>query len=74
MAAGQHSKFENYVAEYSMTSDWDNRWRNGGSVYEVIAEAHLSSGDILKGIERFVRDRNQSLQRLRDAVKAAERQ
>ena len=60
------------VAEYSMTSDWDNRWRTGGSVDEVIAEAHLSSEDILKGIERFVRDKEDRLRRLREAVDAAE--
>jgi len=32
------------VAEYSLTSDWDDRWRTGGTVDEVIAEAHLCSG------------------------------
>jgi transketolase len=61
------------VAEYSMTSDWDNRWRTGGSVDEVIAEAHLSSEDILKGIERFVKDRDKRLRRLREAVEAVEK-
>ena len=30
------------VAEYSMTSDWDDRWRTGGAVDEIIAEV-LSS-------------------------------
>jgi transketolase len=29
------------VAEYSLTSDWDDRWRTGGTVDEVVAEAHL---------------------------------
>jgi transketolase len=60
------------VAEYSMTSDWDNRWRTGGSVDEVIAEAHLSPEDILKGIERFARDKKDRLRRLREAVEAAD--
>jgi hypothetical protein len=27
--------------EYSLSSDWDDRWRTGGSVAEVIEEAHL---------------------------------
>ncbi len=60
------------VAEYSLCSDWDNRWRTGGSVDEVIEEAHLSADHILEGIERFVRDRDDRLRRLRQAVEAAE--
>ena len=27
--------------DYSLTSDWDDRWRTGGTVDEVIDEAHL---------------------------------
>jgi transketolase len=61
------------VEEYSLTSDWDDRWRTGGSVDEVIAEAHLSPRHILEGIERFVRDRKKRLGALRAAVTAAER-
>ena len=51
--------------EYSLTSDWDDRWRTGGSVDEVLAEAHLSPEDILAGIERFVKDRSERLARSR---------
>ncbi|MGH2394291.1 MAG: transketolase, partial [Candidatus Limnocylindria bacterium] len=29
--------------EYSLSSDWDNRWRTGGTVDEVIDEAHLGT-------------------------------
>jgi transketolase len=61
------------VAEYSLTSDWDDRWRTGGSVDEVLAEAHLSAQHILEGIERFVRERPGRLAALRQAVEAAER-
>ena len=61
------------VAEYSLTSDWDDRWRTGGSVEEVIDEAHLSPRHILGGIERFVRERGARLRALREAVDAAER-
>jgi transketolase len=61
------------VAEYSLTSDWDDRWRTGGSLDEVIEEAHLDSGHILEGIERFVRDRDARLRSLKDALEAAER-
>jgi len=59
------------VAEYSLTSDWDDRWRTGGTVDEVIAEAHLSPQHLLAGIERFVADRQRRLARIRDAVDAA---
>jgi transketolase len=61
------------VAEYSMTSDWDDRWRTGGTVDEVVAEARLSPEHILEGIERFAREREQRIGRLRELVDAAER-
>jgi transketolase len=53
------------AADYSLSSDWDNRWRTGGSVEEVIEEAHLDPEHILEGIERFVHERDQRLARLR---------
>jgi len=59
------------VAEYSLTSDWDDRWRTGGTVDEVVAEAHLSPQHLLAGIERFTTDRQRRLARVRDAVDAA---
>jgi transketolase len=59
------------VADYSLTSDWDDRWRTGGTVDEVVAEAHLSPEHLLAGIERFAKERTQRLKRLRDAVDTA---
>jgi transketolase len=61
------------VREYSLSSDWDDRWRTGGTVDEVIEEAHLDPPHILAGIERFVRERPARLRRLREAVEAVER-
>ena len=58
------------VAQYSLTSDWDDRWRTGGSLDEVIDEAHLSPGHILEGVERFVRDHDKRTKALRQAVDA----
>ncbi len=47
-----------FVSEmYAMTSDWDNRWRTGGSVEEVVEEAHLDPEHLLEGIKRFVEDK-----------------
>jgi transketolase len=59
--------------EYSLSSDWDDRWRTGGSVDEVMDEAHLGPEHILAGIERYVADRPRRLERLRDLVAAVER-
>ena len=56
--------------EYALTSDWDDRWRTGGSVDEVLVEAKLSPAHILAGIERFVRERPARLARAREALDA----
>jgi transketolase len=61
------------VHEYSLSSDWDDRWRTGGSVDEVMEEAHLDAGHILEAIELFVRERPDRLRRLRERLDAAER-
>jgi len=50
--------------EYAMTADWDDNWRSGGSLNEVLEEAHLSERWLLEGIERFVNDRDSRLKRL----------
>ena len=49
--------------EYALSADWDDRWRTGGRLDEVIEEAHLSPGWVLDGIKRFVADRELRLQR-----------
>ncbi len=68
-----HDWLDNKVAEaYSLSSDWDNRWRTGGTVEELLEEAHLSPGWLLKGIERFVAERSQRLGAIRRALQAAE--
>jgi transketolase len=56
-----------------MGADWDDRWRTGGSVDEVMDEAHLTTRHILEGIGRFVRDRESRLQRLHAIVASADR-
>ncbi len=42
------------LREYALTPDWDNRWRTGGTVEEVIEEAHLNPEHIWEGIQRFI--------------------
>ena len=61
------------VAEYSLTSDWDDRWRTGGTVDEVLAVAHLSAPHLLAGITRFAHERTTRLRRLREMIDAAGR-
>jgi transketolase len=67
----QDWSFNPLAGEYSMTSDWDDRWRTGGTLDEVIEEAHLSPEWLLKGIERFVKDRARRLERLKADIEAA---
>jgi len=57
--------------EYTLSSDWDDRWRTGGSLEEVLEEAHLSPDHILEAIERFVRDREVRLRRICEGVEEA---
>jgi transketolase len=56
------------VREYSLSSDWDDRWRTGGSVAEVIEEAHLDEAHILAALERFAAERPDRLRRLRERI------
>ena len=56
------------VSEYSVSPDWDNNWRTGGSVDEIIDEAHLSPRWVLEAIEKFASDRQSRLERLNNQV------
>ncbi|WP_198947040.1 transketolase-like TK C-terminal-containing protein [Marispirochaeta aestuarii] len=60
--------FNKFSEEYALSPDWDNNWRTGGSIDEVLEEAHLSPDHIADGIERFVKDRNKRLETLRKAL------
>jgi transketolase len=59
--------------EYSLSSDFDDRWRTGGSVDEVISEAHLGTENILVAIDRFVAERAERLRRWQAYLDAASR-
>jgi transketolase len=58
--------------QYSLSSDWDDRWRTGGTVDEVMDEAHLGPGHILAAIERYAADRKARHARLREIVAGVE--
>ncbi len=38
---------------YAITPDYDNRWRTGGSLDEIVAESHLDPESLKEGILRF---------------------
>ncbi len=59
--------------DYSLSSDWDDRWRTGGTVDEVMDEAHLGPGHILAAIVRYAADREPRRARLREILGAVER-
>ncbi len=63
--------YTNVGEEYALSSDWDDRWRTGGRLEDVIEEAHLSPAWVLDGIKRFAADREHRLDRLRDALEEA---
>ena len=56
------------VSEYSVSPDWDNNWRTGGSIDEIIDEAHLSPRWVLQAIEKFASERKNRLERLNNQV------
>jgi transketolase len=67
-----HDWLFNKVAEqYALSADWDNRWRTGGALEEVIDEARLTPEWVLKGIEHFVKDRDLRLNHLQAELDAA---
>ena len=49
------------VAKYSLSPDFDNRWRTGGSVDQIITESRLDSLSILNAIKRFSDERDKRL-------------
>jgi transketolase len=62
------------AAEYSLSSDWDNRWRTGGTVDEVMDEAHLGPDHVFEAIRRYAEDAQVRRRRLRALVDAIDPQ
>ena len=62
--------FNKTAEEYALSADWDNRWRTGGTIPEVLEEAHLSPHWMLEGIERFVQDRDKRLECFREELRS----
>ena len=56
------------VSDYSLSPDWDNRWRTGGSLEQIIDEAHLSPRWVMEAINKFVTERVGRLERLKKEI------
>ncbi len=56
------------VKEYSLSADWDNRWRSGGTLDDVIDEAHLGARWQLAAIVKFAKERPARMKKLRVAL------
>ena len=59
------------ATEYALSSDFDDRWRSGGSVDEICTEAHIDPESILARIEKFVKEREKRLGELRKGLGTA---
>jgi transketolase len=55
--------------EYSLTSDFDDRWRTGGLEPDVIAEAHLDPDSIFSGVQRFADDHERRISDQRKLIR-----
>lgn len=60
--------FNPLAEDYALSADWDDRWRTGGTLDEVLDEAHLSAEWILAGIEKFAEAREKRLKTLRTGL------
>ncbi len=65
--------FNPLAEEYALSADFDDRWRTGGTLDEVIEEAHLSPEYIWRGIRRFAEARPSRLAQLKGDLEAAEK-
>jgi len=60
--------FNPLADSYALSSDADNRWRPGGSVDEVCADAGLDPASIAASVVKFARDHEKRLARLQQML------
>jgi transketolase len=63
--------FNSVSEQYCLSSDHDDRWRTGGSLDEVLDEAHMSPKWVLEAIRRFASEREQRLATLSQQLASA---
>ena len=59
---------ESHCRKYSLSPDFDNRWRTGGSVDQIITESRLDSLSILNSLKRFSDERDKRLRLLKKDI------
>ncbi len=59
------------AADYTLSPDFDDRWRTGGSVEQIVAESRLDPESLKAGITRFVDERELRHERMRELLGAA---
>ncbi len=57
-----------FVANYSLAPDFDNRWRTGGTVDQIIIESRLDPGSIWDAIKCFANERESRLELLKKEI------
>jgi transketolase len=63
--------FNSVSEQYCLSSDHDERWRTGGTLDEVLDEAHMSPTWVLEAIRRFASEREQRLATLSQQLASA---
>jgi len=56
------------AADYTLSPDFDDRWRTGGSLEQIVAESGLDPASIKAGIGRFVDERDVRHARMREML------
>ena len=54
-----------WAEPFALTPDWDDRWRTGGSVDDIIDESHINARWIFEGLKRFAAERERRLGHLK---------
>ena len=57
-----------FVASYSMAPDYDNRWRSGGTLDQIVIESKLDPTSIWDGINRFANERSKRLKSIKKEI------
>jgi transketolase len=55
-------------ADYTLSPDFDDRWRTGGTVDQIVAESGLDPDSLKAGISRFVNERDSRHARMREML------
>jgi transketolase len=63
--------FNSVSEQYCLSSDHDDRWRTGGTLDEVLDEAHMSPKWVLEAIRSFAMDRDKRLATLSQQLASA---